>query len=83
MIMSFIESGKKQGATCLVGGNRVGDKGYFIEPTIFTDVKVERKGYCVVFSCVKFTGPTQDDMDICRKEIFGPVVCILVRLYLS
>ena len=37
-IMSYIESGKKEGATCLMGGERLGDKGYFIKPTIFTDV---------------------------------------------
>ena len=27
----------------LVGGRRVGEKGYFIEPTVFTDVKDEMK----------------------------------------
>ncbi|CEP12218.1 hypothetical protein [Parasitella parasitica] len=38
-IMGYIEEGKKQGATCYMGGNRWGDEGYFIEPTVFTDVK--------------------------------------------
>ncbi|CDH59240.1 aldehyde dehydrogenase [Lichtheimia corymbifera JMRC:FSU:9682] len=38
-IMNYIEQGKKEGATCFMGGNRLGDKGYFIEPTVFTDVK--------------------------------------------
>ena len=38
-ILEYIEKGKKEGATLLCGGNRVGDKGYFIEPTIFGDVK--------------------------------------------
>jgi len=37
-VMSFIESGKKEGATLLMGGERYGKKGYFIKPTIFTDV---------------------------------------------
>ena len=37
-VMSYIESGKKEGATCLTGGERIGEKGYFIKPTIFTDV---------------------------------------------
>lgn len=35
-VMNYIEAGKKEGATCYYGGNRVGDTGYFIEPTIFT-----------------------------------------------
>jgi len=41
-VMQYIETGKKE-ATLLAGGNRVGDKGYFIEPTIFTDVKEDAK----------------------------------------
>ena len=39
-VLSYIESGKDEGATLLTGGNRVGNKGYFIEPTIFGDVQV-------------------------------------------
>ena len=38
-IMSYIDKGKGEGANCVVGGERAGDKGYFIKPTIFTDVK--------------------------------------------
>jgi len=38
-ILDLIESGKKEGATLLAGGGKVGDKGYFIEPTVFADVK--------------------------------------------
>ena len=34
-IMSYIDKGKTEGAQCLTGGSRFGDKGYFIEPTIF------------------------------------------------
>jgi len=40
-IMSYIDKGKSEGATCLTGGNRVGNKGYFIEPTIFDNVRDE------------------------------------------
>lgn len=38
-IMYYIEEGKKEGAKIACGGKRVGEKGYFIEPTIFTDVE--------------------------------------------
>ena len=37
-VSGFIERGKSQG-TLLVGGTRVGDAGYFIEPTVFENVK--------------------------------------------
>lgn len=38
-IMSYIDSGRNQGARCVAGGDRFGDKGYFIQPTIFADVQ--------------------------------------------
>ncbi|KAF1350075.1 aldehyde dehydrogenase-like protein [Delphinella strobiligena] len=41
-ILSFVETGKAEGATLLSGGEPVKDvngKGFFISPTIFTDVK--------------------------------------------
>ncbi|MBY0585838.1 aldehyde dehydrogenase family protein [bacterium] len=38
-ILSYIDKGKKEGARCLSGGNTIGDKGFFIEPTIFTNVQ--------------------------------------------
>jgi aldehyde dehydrogenase (NAD+) len=37
-IMSYIDMGKSEGARCLTGGSRFGDKGYFIEPTVFANV---------------------------------------------
>ena len=37
-IMSYIDKGKTEGAHCLTGGTRFGDKGFFIEPTVFTNV---------------------------------------------
>lgn len=40
-VMGYIESGKKAGAKMLIGGDRVGDRGYFIAPTIFDNVKDE------------------------------------------
>ncbi len=37
-IMSYIDKGKSGGAECLTGGNRFGDKGYFVAPTVFDNV---------------------------------------------
>ena len=45
-VLSYIEAGKKEGAKIAVGGNRAsvdGGKGFFIEPTIFTDVRNDMK----------------------------------------
>ncbi|CAL1265893.1 unnamed protein product [Larinioides sclopetarius] len=38
-ILDLIKSGKDQGAKMLCGGGRYGDKGYFVEPTVFADVQ--------------------------------------------
>ncbi|KAL5005163.1 hypothetical protein ScPMuIL_018619 [Solemya velum] len=37
-ILALIESGKQQGAKLECGGSRIGDKGYFIQPTVFSGV---------------------------------------------
>ena len=37
-ILSYVEKGKNEGATCVTGGVRHGDQGYFIEPTLFDNV---------------------------------------------
>jgi len=60
-VLRFIESGKREGARLLIGGERVTQgeygKGAFVAPTVFTD-------------CT-------DQMEIVREEIFGPVMSIL------
>lgn len=37
-ILNYIKLGKEQGAVCETGGERIGDKGYFVKPTVFTQV---------------------------------------------
>jgi len=38
-IQDLMESGKKEGARLQCGGERLGDKGYFVKPTVFSDVQ--------------------------------------------
>jgi len=38
-ILSLIETGKKEGAKLECGGERYGDKGYFVQPTVFSGVE--------------------------------------------
>ncbi|KAK8941931.1 Aldehyde dehydrogenase family 2 member C4 [Platanthera guangdongensis] len=42
-ILGYIEYGKNEGANLLTGGKSYGNKGYYIEPTIFTDVQENMK----------------------------------------
>ncbi len=36
-VSGYLESGREEGATALVGGGRFGDRGFFIEPTVLTN----------------------------------------------
>ena len=42
-VMGYIESGRSDGATLVCGGERVGDRGYFIQPTVFANVRDKMK----------------------------------------
>jgi aldehyde dehydrogenase (NAD+) len=42
-IMGYIESDRTQGATLACGGERVGNRGYFIRPAVFADVHDDMK----------------------------------------
>ncbi|KAJ9623002.1 hypothetical protein H2204_011260 [Knufia peltigerae] len=43
-ILNYIDIGKKEGATLALGGNAIkGSEGYFIEPTVFTDVRPDMR----------------------------------------
>jgi aldehyde dehydrogenase (NAD+) len=38
-VMAYIDCGRNEGARLVCGGERVGDRGYFIQPTVFADVQ--------------------------------------------
>lgn len=42
-IMGYIESGQQEGADCVVGGHRRGNRGFYVEPTVFTNVNDSMK----------------------------------------
>jgi aldehyde dehydrogenase (NAD+) len=42
-IMGYIDSGRNEGAKLVCGGERVGDRGYFVAPTVFADVQDKMK----------------------------------------
>jgi aldehyde dehydrogenase (NAD+) len=42
-VLDYINSGKTEGASVVTGGDRIGNKGYFVKPTVFVNVKDEMK----------------------------------------
>jgi aldehyde dehydrogenase (NAD+) len=37
-VLGYIESGRREGAQAICGGERAGNAGYFVQPTVFADV---------------------------------------------
>ncbi|RDB31085.1 Aldehyde dehydrogenase [Hypsizygus marmoreus] len=67
-VMDYINSGKQEGATVHYGGERYGEEGYFIQPTIFTDTKpnmriVKEEIFGPVGVVIKF----EDEEDVLRQ----------------
>ncbi|TPX35972.1 hypothetical protein SmJEL517_g01816 [Synchytrium microbalum] len=67
-VLGYIEAGKKAGAKVVTGGGRQGDKGFFVQPTVFANVtddmviaKEEIFGPVVV--ALKFT----DEADVIER----------------
>jgi aldehyde dehydrogenase (NAD+) len=57
--MGYIETGMREGAQMLRGGHRVGERGFFIDPTVFANVQNEmkiaqEKIFGLVMSIIKF-----------------------------
>jgi aldehyde dehydrogenase (NAD+) len=42
-VLGYVESGCSEGAVLACGGRRVGDRGYFVEPTVFAHVQDDMK----------------------------------------
>ncbi|KAI0086321.1 aldehyde dehydrogenase [Irpex rosettiformis] len=42
-VLGYINAGKAAGATVVTGGERIGDKGYYIQPTIFANANPDSK----------------------------------------
>src|SRR5215475_4427584 len=42
-ILDYVDIGRKEGASLVTGGERIGDRGYFISPTVFANVAHEMR----------------------------------------
>jgi len=74
-ILGYIEKGKEAGATVQTGGGRHGDKGLFIQPTVFTDVTddmviAKEEIFGPVMSIMKFS-TDEEVVDRANRTIFG------------
>ena len=82
-VMGYIGAGKKDNAKLLAGGNRVGDKGYFIEPTIFGDVQdnmkiAQEEIFGPVMSILRFKD-LDEVVDRANKTLYGLAAAVWTR----
>jgi len=63
-VCSYLESGLTEGAKAVTGGKQVGDKGYFVEPTVLVDTKdnmkvVQEEIFGPVVAAIPFDDPEE------------------------
>jgi len=82
-VMGYIDDGKKSGAKTLTGGKRLGDKGFFIEPTIFTDVNPDASiAKEEIFGPVVVVSKFKDDEDLIKvanDSVYGLAAAVFSR----
>jgi aldehyde dehydrogenase (NAD+) len=82
-VMSYIESGRRDGARLLCGGARVGERGYFIEPTVFDGVEDGmRIAQEEIFGPVMSIIPFDDVDDMVRRanaSMYGLAAAVWTR----
>lgn len=79
MVLNYVELGKKEGAKLLCGGRRLRgkkyDRGYFIEPTIFGEVKpkmrIAQEEVFGSFVCILKAEDLQEALDIANDSPYG------------
>jgi aldehyde dehydrogenase (NAD+) len=82
-VMSYIDAGKQEGASLLCGGSRSGDRGYFIQPTVFADVKdnmkiAQEEIFGPVMSIIKFKD-LDEVVDRANKTMYGLAAAVWTR----
>ncbi|CAD7092579.1 unnamed protein product [Hermetia illucens] len=82
-VLGYIEAGKKEGAKLEVGGNPIGDKGYFIEPTVFTnvtdDMKIAKEEIFGPVQCVFKFKTMEEVIERANNTTYGLAAGILTK----
>ena len=81
--MGYIDAGKQAGATVHLGGERWGNEGYFIQPTIFTNNKPDMKIVQEeIFGPVAVVMRFSDDDDMVRQAndtVYGLAASVFTK----
>ncbi len=74
-VCGYLESGKKEGAKAVAGGERHGDKGYFVKPTVLVDTNenmkvVKEEIFGPVVTAIPFSDPNEI-VDKANNSVYG------------
>jgi len=74
-VCGYLESGKKEGAKAVAGGERYGTQGYFVKPTVLVDTTenmkvVQEEIFGPVVTAIPFTDPAEV-IDKANNSIYG------------
>jgi len=82
-VMGYIESGKCEGARLLCGGQRIGERGFFIQPTVFSDVQdsmkiAQEEIFGPVMSILKFSD-VDEVIERANRTMYGLAAAVWTR----
>jgi aldehyde dehydrogenase (NAD+) len=82
-VMHYIESGKQEGAVLRCGGDRVGNRGYFIAPVVFTGVQdhmkvAQEEIFGPVMSIIPFKG-INEVIERANATVYGLAAAVWTR----
>jgi phenylacetaldehyde dehydrogenase len=82
-VCGYLDSGANDGAKAVVGGHRIGDTGYFVEPTILVDVKphmkvVREEIFGPIVTAIPFNDP-EEVVSFANDTIYGLASAVWTR----
>ncbi|HZW94196.1 MAG TPA: aldehyde dehydrogenase family protein [Candidatus Eremiobacteraceae bacterium] len=82
-VCGYLDFGRKEGAKTVVGGKRIGDAGYFVEPTVLVDVKPEMKVvreeiFGPVVTAIPFNEP-EEVIRFANDTVYGLAAAVWTR----
>ena len=82
-VCGYLESGATEGATALTGGQRVGDKGYFVQPTVLVNTKpsmkvIQEEIFGPVVAAIPFKDP-EEVLPEANNSIYGLAAAVWTR----
>jgi phenylacetaldehyde dehydrogenase len=82
-VLGYLEAGLSEGAKAVVGGRKLGNKGYFVEPTVLVDTKqgmkvMQEEIFGPVVCAVPFTD-LDEVLPLANDSIYGLAAAVWTR----